>query len=67
MSIETPAWRTSAIVYQISPRSFAYFTGDGIGDLGGIRGKLDYLHELRMDVVWLLPSIAHRRPTTAMT
>ncbi|MFM9918446.1 glycoside hydrolase family 13 protein [Lacisediminihabitans sp. H27-G8] len=56
MSIDiAPAWWTSAVVYQIYPRSFADSTGDGIGDLGGIRGKLDYLQELGVDVVWLSP------------
>ena len=55
MSITTPAWWTSAVVYQIYPRSFADSTGDGIGDLGGIRGKLDYLQQLGVDVVWLSP------------
>ena len=56
MSIDiTPAWWTSAVVYQIYPRSFADSTGTGIGDLGGIRGKLDYLQELGVDVVWLSP------------
>ena len=55
MSITTPAWWTSAVVYQIYPRSFADSNGDGIGDLGGIRGKLDYLQQLGVDVVWLSP------------
>ncbi|MEC5167817.1 glycoside hydrolase family 13 protein [Glaciihabitans sp. GrIS 2.15] len=56
MSIEiSPAWWTSAVVYQIYPRSFADSTGTGIGDLGGIRVKLDYLQQLGVDVVWLSP------------
>ena len=42
-------------MYQIYPRSFADSTGDGIGDLGGIRGKLDHLQQLGVDVVWLSP------------
>ncbi|NQX26745.1 alpha-glucosidase [Microbacteriaceae bacterium VKM Ac-2854] len=48
-------WWTSAVVYQIYPRSFADSNGDGIGDLGGIRSKLDHLAELGVDVVWLSP------------
>ena len=56
MSIEiSPAWWTSAVVYQIYPLSFADSTGTGIGDLCGIRGKLDYLQQLGVDVVWLSP------------
>ena len=48
-------WWKSAVVYQIYPRSFADSDGDGIGDLRGIIGRLDYLHELGVDVVWLSP------------
>jgi oligo-1,6-glucosidase len=42
-------------VYQIYPRSFADSNGDGVGDLGGILGRLDYLRELGVDVIWLSP------------
>lgn len=48
-------WWTKAVVYQVYPRSFADSNGDGIGDLGGIRSKLDYLAELGVDAVWLSP------------
>jgi oligo-1,6-glucosidase len=50
-----PAWWKSAVVYQIYPRSFADSNGDGIGDLAGIIGRLDYLRVLGVDVVWLSP------------
>lgn len=43
------------MVYQIYPRSFADANGDGIGDLQGIIGKLDYLQQLGVDVIWLSP------------
>ena len=43
------------IVYQIYPRSFMDGNGDGIGDLKGITGKLDYLKELGVNAVWLSP------------
>ncbi len=49
------AWWKSAVVYQVYPRSFADTNGDGIGDLPGIIGKLDYLAELGIDVLWLSP------------
>lgn len=48
-------WWTKAVVYQIYPRSFADSNGDGIGDLRGIIGKLDYLQKLGVDVLWLSP------------
>jgi oligo-1,6-glucosidase len=48
-------WWKSAVVYQIYPRSFADSDGDGIGDLGGIIGRLDYLKRLGVDVIWLSP------------
>lgn len=51
----TPPWWTSAVVYQIYPRSFADSNGDGIGDLGGIRARLGHLADLGVDVVWLSP------------
>ncbi len=48
-------WWKESVVYQIYPRSFADSNGDGIGDLRGIIGKLDYLKTLGVDVVWLSP------------
>lgn len=48
-------WWKECVVYQIYPRSFMDSNGDGIGDLGGITQKLDYLKELGVDVVWLSP------------
>lgn len=48
-------WWRNAVVYQIYPRSFMDSNGDGIGDLGGITQKLDYLQELGIDVIWLSP------------
>ncbi len=47
-------WMTSSI-YQIYPRSFQDSNGDGIGDLEGIRQRLDYLTDLGVDAVWLSP------------
>ena len=48
-------WWKESIVYQIYPRSFKDSNGDGIGDLRGIIQKLDYLHQLGINVVWLCP------------
>lgn len=52
------AYWKEAIVYEIYPRSFMDSNGDGIGDLAGILSKVDYLHELGIDTVWLTPVYA---------
>ena len=48
-------WWERGIIYQIYPRSFKDGNGDGIGDLCGIREKLDYLQWLGVDAVWISP------------
>ncbi|WP_066393173.1 alpha,alpha-phosphotrehalase [Neobacillus mesonae] len=54
MSVNDEWWKKS-VVYQIYPRSFMDSNGDGIGDIQGIIGKLDYLKLLGVDVIWLSP------------
>jgi alpha-glucosidase len=49
------AWWHKGIIYQIYPRSFADQSGDGVGDLRGVMGHLDYLAQLGVDAVWLSP------------
>ncbi|WP_076999007.1 alpha-amylase family glycosyl hydrolase [Variovorax sp. KK3] len=49
------AWWKNGIVYQIYPRSFQDSDGDGIGDLAGIRRRLDYLVALGVDAIWISP------------
>jgi alpha-glucosidase len=48
-------WYQHGIIYQIYPRSFADSNNDGIGDLNGITGRLDYLADLGVDAIWLSP------------
>lgn len=48
-------WWREAVVYQIYPRSWADANGDGIGDMQGIRSRLDHLVGLGVDAVWLSP------------
>jgi alpha-glucosidase len=50
------AWWADAVLYQIYPRSFADASGDGVGDLAGIRERLDYLEWLGVDGIWLNPT-----------
>jgi alpha-glucosidase len=49
-----PWWKT-AVVYQIYPRSFADGNGDGVGDLAGLRARLEHLAWLGIDAIWLSP------------
>lgn len=48
-------WWQSSVVYQIYPRSFADSNGDGMGDLPGITGKIEYLKKLGVNVLWICP------------
>ena len=48
-------WWQRSVIYQIYPRSFADSDGDGIGDLRGIIARLDYLHWLGIDAIWISP------------
>lgn len=49
-----PWWKT-AVFYELYPRSFADSNNDGVGDLNGITSKLDYLHALGIDAIWITP------------
>ena len=52
---EGHAWWQHAVFYEIYPRSFADSNNDGLGDLPGITSKLDYLHWLGVDAIWIAP------------
>ncbi|MBT2228480.1 alpha-amylase family glycosyl hydrolase [Nonomuraea sp. NEAU-A123] len=52
--MDIPWWR-DAVVYEIYVRSFADASGDGVGDLAGVRERLPYLAELGVDAIWLTP------------
>ncbi|MEH1016269.1 glycoside hydrolase family 13 protein [Micromonospora sp. CPCC 206060] len=52
---DDPRWWRSAVIYQIYPRSFADGNGDGIGDIAGVRARLDHLAALGVDAVWFSP------------
>jgi alpha-glucosidase len=48
-------WWRRAVIYQVYVRSFADGNGDGIGDLAGVRSRLQYLAELGVDAIWFTP------------
>ena len=48
-------WYKDAIIYELHVKAFADSDQDGIGDLKGLLGKLDYLQELGVTAIWLLP------------
>lgn len=48
-------WWQTGIIYQIYPRSFQDSNADGVGDLNGIIGRLDYLKSLNIDAIWISP------------
>jgi maltose alpha-D-glucosyltransferase / alpha-amylase len=55
MNHDDPQWYRDAVIYQLHVKAFADSDGDGVGDFAGLTRKLDYLHELGVTAVWLLP------------
>ena len=55
MSATGASWWQRGVIYQIYPRSFQDSNGDGIGDLDGIRTRLDHLVALGVDAIWISP------------
>jgi alpha-glucosidase len=54
-STHNPGWWRDAVIYQVYIRSFADGTGDGIGDIAGIRSRVPYLRDLGVDAIWITP------------
>src|SRR5687768_11623003 len=52
---DDPLWYKDAVIYELHVRGFADSDGDGIGDFRGLTGKLDYLQDLGVTALWLLP------------
>lgn len=48
-------WWKHAVIYEIYPRSFQDSNGDGVGDINGITSRLDYIHDLGIDAIWISP------------
>src|SRR3990167_7651947 len=55
LSNDDPLWYKDAILYELRVRSFYDSNGDGIGDFRGAIEKLDYLQDLGVTALWLLP------------
>jgi len=54
-SATDPLWFKDAIIYELHVRAFSDSNGDGIGDFPGLVSKLDYLQDLGVTCIWLLP------------
>jgi maltose alpha-D-glucosyltransferase / alpha-amylase len=54
-SVSDPLWYKDAIIYELHVKAFADSNNDGIGDFGGLMQKLDYLQDLGVTCLWLLP------------
>src|SRR5690606_5195993 len=50
-----PHWYKDAVIYELHVRAFADSNADGIGDFPGLTSKLDYLKDLGVTAIWLLP------------
>ncbi|WP_044258383.1 alpha-amylase family glycosyl hydrolase, partial [Richelia intracellularis] len=52
---DDPLWFKDAIIYEVPVRAFADSDGDGIGDFKGLMEKLDYIQDLGVTAIWVLP------------
>ncbi len=53
--MDDPLWYKDAVIYQVHVKSFFDADNDGVGDFTGLTSKLDYIAELGVNVIWLLP------------
>src|SRR4030067_3210466 len=52
---EVRDWYKDAVFYEVHVKAFADGNGDGIGDFAGLTARLDYLKDLGVDCLWILP------------
>ncbi len=52
---DDPQWYKDAVIYEVHVRAFSDSNGDGMGDFAGLTAKLDYLQDLGITAIWLLP------------
>ena len=55
VSAGNPLWFKDAVIYETHIKTFADSDGDGVGDFRGLIGKLDYLRDLGVTAIWVLP------------
>ncbi|HXX85253.1 MAG TPA: maltose alpha-D-glucosyltransferase [Casimicrobiaceae bacterium] len=55
ITIDDPLWYKDALIYELHVKAFFDSNDDGIGDFQGLTAKLDYIHDLGVNTVWLLP------------
>ncbi len=52
---DDPLWYRDAVIYQLNVKAFFDSNGDGVGDFKGVTAKLDYVKELGVNTIWLMP------------
>ena len=52
---DDPLWYRDAVIYQLNVKAFFDTNGDGVGDFKGVTAKLDYVKELGVNTIWLMP------------
>ena len=54
-TVDDGLWFKDAIIYQLHVKAFRDSNGDGVGDFAGLTERLDYLRDLGVTTLWLLP------------
>src|SRR3981189_1737467 len=55
LQCEDPLWYKDAVIYQLNVKSFFDSNDDGIGDFKGLTSKLEYIRDLGVNTIWLMP------------
>jgi hypothetical protein len=64
---DDPLWYRDAVIYQLNVKAFFDSNNDGMGDFKGVTAKLDYVKELGVNTIWLMPFYPSPCATTATT
>ena len=65
--VDDPLWYMDAVIYQVHVKAFYDSNGDGVGDFRGLTEKLDYIRDLGVNTIWVMPFYPARCATTATT